>query len=231
MEVRDVEVLDVTIGDSSISTLLFETQHEVVRQAVSLASAERSLELSQKRTEIARQIAKDDHETEMARLDLAGVETEKKSALALQRLEDSQKVNEANLEATKAEEAITDETAARSQARTKEQREGDVDHKKALAQVEIDDVQARTAAFVDQVQAIDPGLIAALQVHGDKVLTAAMIDKLTPIATLTGTSVPDVLKKLTEGMALGGIVDKLAGANGEVGVAGRIAARTRSAQE
>ena len=231
MEVRDVEVLDVTIGDSSISTLLFETQHEVVRQAVSLASAERSLELSQKRTEIARQIAKDDHETEMARLDLAGVETEKKSALALQRLEDSQKVNEANLEATKAEETITDETAARSAGRTKATQELEVALKRALAAVEIDDVKARTEAFVRQVKAIDPGLIAALQVHGDKLLTAAMIDKLTPIATLTGTSVPDVLKKLTEGMALGGIVDKLAGANGETGVAGRIAAHARSAQE
>ena len=71
MRVYDVEVLDVTIGDGRIASLLVDAQHQSVQQALEVARAERDLDKIQRLEEVARKRAEAEATTALHGLRLA----------------------------------------------------------------------------------------------------------------------------------------------------------------
>jgi len=91
----------------------------------------------------------------------------------------------------------------------------DIGRRRTEAELDMEVAQKRSEAQQALILAITPDLIAAMQVHGDKVLTASLAEKLTPLASLTGEGVDETFKKLMGGLAIGDIVGHLTG-NGSV---------------
>src|SRR4029079_2521347 len=63
MRIYDVEVLEVSIGDDTIATLLVKAQHAAVQQTLQLPSERRGLEATRQTENIGQQIAELQSET------------------------------------------------------------------------------------------------------------------------------------------------------------------------
>ena len=70
----------------------------------------------------------------------------------------------------------------------------------AVAKLQLD---ARTAAFKEQMAALHPELVATLKSLGDQQFAASLTEHLSPLAILGGDSVADVAKRLLAGLPLG----------------------------
>ena len=223
MVVKDVEVLDVKIGNDMIAGMLVKSQQAVVTQELELAAQRRSLELTKETERVKRERDQAIHETAMAELDRKEASSKRESELALEKLKLSTEVFGQRLETVKAEEAEKDEQEARRRARAKASHELEVEFKKALQDLDLETLQKGTEAIVDKLKAISPDLIAALQVHGDKVVTAEVVKELGAVAAITGDSVDGVFKRLMQGSVL---ADVFAGGNGKAsGLAARAVER------
>ena len=71
------------------------------------------------------------------------------------------------------------------------------------ADVDIKILNAKVAAFKDEMSAIQPELIATLKVLGNQHLTAELAKNLSPLAILGGESVADVLERLLKSLPIG----------------------------
>ncbi len=199
MRVTDIEVLDITIGDENVTKLLVDAQHQVVSQKLALDQEQRTLVLTQQREEIQQKTARAEAETKKAALALGQEVTEQQlqadTAQALANTKTAEVRRTTEIAAQETENHINEAKLARQKAQTDQELE--------LAQSKLDQSNARLAAEVkavtDQVGAVSPNFIAALQTHGDKELAAKLADAMGPLAILGGTNVVDVLTNLIGG--------------------------------
>lgn len=223
MVVTDVEVLDVTIGDDEIERQLVHGQHAAVEQAIELKLKTAELERTKKIEQINREIEKEASQTVQQHIVLEQEEAAQKQEAAMQELASQLEQRTAALEVEKASQAINDESGSRALARRRAEADQQFELDRSRTELRVEEAQKRTDMQKALIEAIGPDLIAALQVHGDKVLTASLTEKLTPLASLTGESVPEVFKKLTSGMAIGDVINQLSGnGNARGGIASRI---------
>lgn len=202
MRLSDVEVLDVHIGDSDIDELLQETQHDTVRTEIQLEQAERELSMTKKQQDIARQRIEEDEKTQLAKIKSDRKIADESAANALASVQRGiEKANE-ELTLTQSRESIADEQAKRTDARDKILHDREAAHLKALEDIAITGVKERGMVAIDKIKAIQPDLIAAMQVLGDKMLTVESVKELGAVAALTGESVEGVFKRLMQGSVL-----------------------------
>jgi len=215
MVVTDVEMLQVTIGDADIAKLLVDGQHTAVEQAIELKLKAGELERQEKLQDIARKISTEVNKTTLHQVVLAQNQAQAEQEAAMQELAAQLEQRTEALNVEKANEAIRDESSARALVRKKADVELDIGRRRTEAELDMEVAQKRSEAQQALILAITPDLIAAMQVHGDKVLTASLAEKLTPLASLTGEGVDETFKKLMGGLAIGDIVGHLTG-NGSV---------------
>jgi major vault protein len=205
MKIKDVEVLDVTIGDRDIAGMLVDAQNRTVRQTLELAAEERLLALTKAKEEVKQGIQEAETETMIKRLDLriseelklrdvegekvkTGIETEKIRTLSELEKQDA-------LKTLKKEEVARKEIG---KALEHEYREKEL-------KLKLDEILGAVKAYKEKAEAISPQLIAALQTLGDKLLTAEIADSMSPYAILGGKSIADVIQNLLKGTALGNL--------------------------
>jgi len=217
MVIRDVEVLDVKIGDNSIASMLISSQQSVVKQELELASNQRQLELAKELERTKRERDQAVHETKMTELERQKEFTEIQGEVSLKRLQYEQKTEESRKMVVTAAEEVEDEREARARARRKASQELEVIFRKALQEIDLETMEKGTEAVVAKFEAISPDLIAALQVHGDKVITAEAIKELGAMAAITGDSVHGVFKRLLHGSVLADVFTTEG--NGKAGLA------------
>jgi len=111
-------------------------------------------------------------------------EAKTQAAIELDKLE---KVGRAENEA----KALEISTTARVEATAKE------------VKVDIKTLNAKVAAFKDEMGAIQPELITTLKVLGNQHLTAELAKNLSPLAILGGASIVDVLERLLKSLPIG----------------------------
>jgi major vault protein len=166
MRVTDVEVLVVEIADSTIGELLAHAQHQVVQQNITLSEAEKRLEVVRKQEEINRQEAEAKFTTAKRKAELEADEVANQLALALAKLNSqlSQQVKRRDVE--QAQQEITTLGHQSHLGREKATYEQAERLAVAAQKRELESVQARAQAVIAQLQAIQPGLIEALQSTG-----------------------------------------------------------------
>lgn len=76
------------------------------------------------------------------------------------------------------------------------------------AVIEKQRLEARTAAFKEQMAAMHPELVATLKSLGDQQFAASLTENLSPLAILGGESVADVAKRLLAGLPLREVKEK-----------------------
>ncbi|MBF0546967.1 MAG: hypothetical protein HQM08_21175 [Candidatus Riflebacteria bacterium] len=220
MRIYDVEILDVKIGDASIANLLFQTQHEVVKQAVLVTSERRRLETTKhleeikraiastqtvtkhQEEEIKRVIAEAQGATRQGELEIQVKEEIKLLEVNLAKINSEIETRKKNLEAKKMEQESINKIDEAERLRKRENIELEIEIARKKLDQYITELKAEVEAVVEKTKAVSPDLIAALQAFGDRALAEKMAQSMAPLAILGGKSISDVLGQLLKGTAI-----------------------------
>lgn len=209
MRIYDLEVLDLTIGDDAIKTLLVSAQHDAVQKKLEVAQAQRRKEAIVSIEAINREIADAKAETMTKELNIKETEAQALATSALQRINEAITQAGARLKAELEAQADKDHIHSATLARDK----ADADQRQAIAQAtllqKIEELQAEAEAVIKKAGAISPTLAAALQGLADKDLIARAAEAMGPYAYVGDTSALDVLRTLLKGSGLEGLLDTL----------------------
>lgn len=187
--VFDVEVLDVRILDEEVEALLTDAQRTAITSEVARKREQLRLQTEETREAVARAIWAAQRETLGVEQDL---ELARRAVLVT-------KV-EAKGEATRLEALGKARAEAEALALTSTAQAAADERRAAVAKLQLD---ARTAAFKEQMAALHPELVATLKALGDQQFAASLTEHLSPLAILGGDSVADVAKRLLAGLPLG----------------------------
>jgi len=210
MRVYDVEVLDVTIGDDTISDLLTQAQHEAVQQALQIAQEERKFKLTQKSEEIKQKISLLQADTTQKGLDLQIQEVKKNIELYIAQIVSEIETQERRLNAKLAQQEKIGQINESELARERAKKEQEL----AFAQKELDlrigELKAEVQGVVAKAGAISPDFIAALQSFADKDLAEKLAETMAPLAIIGGKSVAEVFSQLLKETHLEDVLKKKA---------------------
>lgn len=218
MQVYDVEVLGIVIGDREIADILMKAQHASVTQAVNLQASRRVFETTKEAEAIKRKTAAEQAKTAKHKLttDAQVAEMQKQADLAKaaddeqvtirQSKADAAKAKVA-LEVTKMRQAITNFEQEAALARQKAQDAAEVADLKAKQDLEKELMTAQVEAFVTQVKAVNDNLAKAITAFGDKELVGKLVEHLGPQSVIGGTSILNILQGVLKGAP--GIADLL----------------------
>ncbi len=202
MRIYDVEVLEVSIGDDTIASLLVKAQHAAVQQTLQLAAEQRRLEATRQTENIGQQIAELQSETRQKSSGLKTKEIEQQLRQQLAEQAAKIELHERQQTALMSEQeriAAIHDAELRRRGAVQEQELG-------LAQQKLDqrlkELQGEVSAVVEKARAVSPDLIAALQAFGDRALAEKMAESMAPLAILGGESVSEVLGRLLRGTPL-----------------------------
>lgn len=205
--VYDVEVLDVSILDEAVETLLTDAQRTAITAEVARKREQLRLQTEETREQVARAISAAQRETlvaevevELARRALSVTKVEAKAeAVRLEAL------GKARAEA----EALSVTSTAQSQA-----------FERRVA-VERQQLEGQAAAFKEQMAALHPELVSTLKTLGHQHFAASLTANLSPLAILGGESVADVAGRLLERLTVLPLAAPAAKAPGGDGVRGQ----------
>jgi major vault protein len=220
MRVTDVEVLGVIITDADVSSLLLRQQRTVVEQNIQLAQRRYQIEIVRELESLKQQ-----------ELEAQAVTFER-----TQELEGNKLAAQLQLDLEKIEAEVKRHTELR---RVKETSEGliDFEHNKKLArtQAEYDQadkykdaeqaratamITARTQAIIDQMKAVEPQLVAALESVSARETLAKVARELSFHEMFGGESAADFLTKVLSSGPLASFGKKLLESAGGVGING-----------
>lgn len=222
LQVHDVEVLAVTIMDSSVGNLLQRTQRKLLEQNLQVAEAKRDLECTTETERISRLLIKETEETKKAQQAARVSELERNSDLELQSLETEiehrQRRKQAEIDDEREDMTIKIEQDAvegklfdSRLIRVKADNDMTIAHEASLNSETIRLEEASAQAVKTRAEAVSPQLVAALQAFGDKDLAGRLAESMAPLAILGGTSITDAAQKLMQGVGLTSLISGLAG--------------------
>ena len=201
MYVYDAEILSISVEDD-IAELLNESQYDNIRQALELADIEREAQIAQRKFEAEMTQIKTKAEKEAAKRNLDTQEQ-------LAKIADKAKINDGNYkieeERREAElklqeklNAINDETVKRTET---------VENMKARIQKQKDELEkakqeAYAEAIVKTLNAIQPGLIEALNAKSNTELMNGIGQAVSPYSMANGESIAEVVSTLLRGTPL-----------------------------
>jgi major vault protein len=216
MQVYDVEVLNISIGDRDIGDMLQKAQHRVVSQALQLKQARQEEHLVREREEIERRISEYQTDTKILKQGLTIAEEKKNQDVALT-IRASQ---QAQMEA---EQTICQAQVVRDKIRS--------DYEQAVRSVELNinikENDADVKGQVARLKAIQPDLIAAIEANGQRETLREVIKHMGPMHLIGTENITDALSKILAGTPLANV---LSNGNGEAKHK-NIPRRTRPASE
>ncbi|MGV8130625.1 MAG: hypothetical protein ACP5N7_00815, partial [Candidatus Pacearchaeota archaeon] len=184
MQIYDVEILDVAIGDATIASMLTKAQNESVRQTLELATAQRDLEVTRQLEQIKQSKA------------LAIAETLKKNEeiqnqTSLVSQARTKAYEEFNLAMQEIRNQINDEDLEFQKRSHDEQ----IRYTRQQTQIAVD-------AFTAKMTAIAPDLVAAITTAGKLNLAERLAENLPKMPqTLFGPMGMQAIAKMAEGTA------------------------------
>lgn len=192
MRAYDVEILNLTIGDTNVSTMLYQAQHETVKTALGLGAAERQLVAQQRLAAI--DVTVKELETDKLTRDytllLAKITAESETAEARWEIAEAE-LNRAAARSAAARTQITLDSAQTLSVQRSE------------LELRLQSLAAEAESLVKRAAAISPDLVAALQVFGSQVVATEAAKAMAPLAILGGNSVADVLKNVLGNTQMG----------------------------
>jgi major vault protein len=208
MQVYDLEVLDVKIGDKVIEGLMVGAQHSVVKQNLELASERRNLEFVQQTETIKQRIAEAQARTTQLEFELQTQQAKSEADLQLSKLESAIENRQRDLAAKAEDQDVLSKLDEAERDRRRQALALDLDTAQKKLALQLEDRRSDVEAVVNKATAISPELIAALQAFGDKALAERMAQSMAPLAILGGTSVAEVFSQLIKGTPLEQVLAK-----------------------
>lgn len=199
MRLYDVEVLNVSIDDRDVEHLLATAMSNALRGAIQLTEAEQRTAREARLEELKRDSIDELERTKAKEAQVAVEELGR-------RLE--QRLKEVGNELQVATEQQQVEVARRAS------READealvLDLQKRRNEVELARLGAEVDQYVKRVEAIDEGLVAAIQAFGDKNFVENLVEALGPAAMASGVTTADLMLQLFKDTPFEGLMGSLA---------------------
>ena len=202
MHVYDVEVLGVELDNKEIAADLSNSQKEVIKHALTLATSKRALEFTKESELIKQQTNEMIVETTRKRLQLQQQELSAKLELDLAQLGAAAKTSteQAALSIQSEKDKASIHTLVLATQKATCDQEIALEAEKVRLRKEW--LEAKVQAVVNKATAITPDLIAALQAFGDSSLIEKVSEAMGPLAMIKNTGVMDVVGQLLQGTPL-----------------------------
>jgi major vault protein len=198
MRIYDVEIGGLIIDDPTIASMLESTQHKAVQEAIKVNEAENTLGVTKKLEQISRETSQVMDETAVARAKLDSDVITRDFELAMQRLKASAQQAAQRIEDKKAEQEGLGVIHEAELGRKEQSHALELTHRNGMLEADVQ-------AVVEQVKAITPDMIKALEVFGDKEMVARVSQAMSPLAIIGGKSVVEVIQNLLKGTPLEGL--------------------------
>lgn len=189
MDVYDVEVLGVVIGDAKIADLLKNAQTTAVQNAINIAVEEQNLQATKQRTAIQTQMAELEHGLMIKRIDLDATVERREAEATMDKLA-----------------AEIQQATARLNARVEEQKQLDIIAAATLGRRTADEnftltIQQENAdIFVQKFEAVHPDLIAAINTLGQTEFATKLAIAVAPLALHEQTGLGTKLETIFAGV-------------------------------
>ncbi len=211
MRVTDLEVLDTSIPDRSVATLLLDNQQEAMRLALEVSQQESKREATGRLEAAKRAIAELTQDTTLAGLELAIARLEKEGEKATRELELRHERDKLVSDNALVIATSTEAVAVVKRETERLDNETELAASKATQELELERLGAEVEAAVMKITAISPDLIQAITSVTDKDVAVRLSSALAPIALLQGTGVNEVLAGFLKDSALGQVFSKAFG--------------------
>lgn len=208
MRVYDLEVLDVTILDRAVSTLLQEAQRESVENMLKVASAERNRDATVQLESIEREVLEAQDETAEKHHKLSLVALDRTAEVQLARVMSEARAERTQQEAKEALQEILDAIQASEVARRQSMFEVTIGEDKERQGLRLEILKAEVDGIVAKATAITPQLVAALQAFADKDLLAKLSENLGSLAVIDRVSIGAVAQMLFHDTPLAPMLEK-----------------------
>lgn len=202
MRIYDVEVLDVIIGDNTISDLLIDAQHTTVQQTLEIAAERKRLKLIEQKESVKQKIAKVEAATSEMLISLEEEDIKNRMAPEIARIESEIESRKRRLQSKLADQQTLDQIHAAEVSREKAKYDLQLGVAREQMVQRLEELKAEVESVVSKAQAVSPQLVAALQEFSDKALAQKMADAMAPLAILGGKSVAEVFGNLLKGTVL-----------------------------
>jgi major vault protein len=215
MRVTDVEVLDVTVRDDAIRTLLDQAQHAVVRASIDLSNLERQLEATRRREQLSRDEAEVRAETKRRQDELARELAASELATALARIGNALREVGEKQRLVDAELAVEDVKFGARLERVKRERDQELAFlvREQTTQIELLRAEADTA--VQRFAAVSGNFSEALLALSRNETLVKVAQAWNVQRIVEGESLGDTLARLFHNTPLKTLVDQLVPKNGE----------------
>ena len=209
MHVTDVEVLDVTIDDADIATLLGDAQHEAVEANIEALRATRGLELVEKRQAIERGEAEARATTQHRLAELAVLAAGDQLRVALAGIQAELDQAGARRDASAARNALADADHAAELARRRSAAAVDHEIQDAKQALVLAALRAEVDAAVQRFGAAQGGFSEALLALSNHEVLAKVAEAMSVQAFVGGKTLTDVIDKVFAGTPLAGLMDRV----------------------
>lgn len=162
MRVIEVEVLDLSLADKTISKMLDDAQHDVVKTDIELDQARKQLDAAREKERINQEKLSAEAATDKLKIELERVKVENRLLLSVTQFDSELAKLQKQLDAVKAEETIKNFRDEQDRARGKAAAEQLLDQERGTQELKIKTLQEETAAAVKRLEAATGPLCEAL---------------------------------------------------------------------
>lgn len=198
MTIIDVEIFSLTI-QSNIQDMIDKHQERIISKALELTAAKNSVETEAEIAELDRQKIELHHELKRKQLELEAETAQKDFELRVMQQVASDEENKRQHEIKKEIQDVKDAIFQAEEARKKQVREAELEHKKALAEIEAKREAEAATNMKIILEAIGPDLAASMNSQNNQATIKAIAESIAPYALAEGKSVSDAVSTLLRG--------------------------------
>ena len=199
--ITDVEVVSVSV-ERSVAELLEQHQEEILSKSLELADADAKMQVVTALAEVEKKEADLAAANKLYKLELdqkfKEEQLSKEEAIKAKLRAAAEAENKAKADMQEVLAAINDATIAREKA----QRDAEIEYQKSLAKIEEDKQKAYAATVVEMLEAIQPGLIEAIQGSTNAELANGIGQAVAPYAIAGGQDISTVVSQMLRGTTM-----------------------------
>jgi hypothetical protein len=191
-------VLNVTIQDASVASLLTQAQADALSGAIYLATTEDRTARNMRIEELKR--------VDIENTDLTSAKQSEVAVATIGRELQSKLANiTAEREATEQQRQTAELELAMMRVRT----EQEIELHRMREEDRLTLLTAETTEYIRRIEAVSPELAAAIRNFGDQTFVEKLVEAIGPAAIATGITTADMFKQIFSGTPFEGVLDAL----------------------
>lgn len=212
--ITNVDVIMVTT-ERIVAEMISAHKAEIISKKLELADADAKMKVITALAEVEKQEANLNAANKLYKIELDQKIKNEEFAKNEAYKEKLRAAEEAEQKAKSDMQELLNKITEASLVREKAERDAEIEHKKALAEIEKGKQEAYAATVVKMLGAVQPGLIEAINANTQSELVTGIGSAVSPYAMASGESVADTVSTLLRGSKLEGVLKNFMSPKGE----------------